>query len=99
PVYTDTSVQFSANLSPDDAEKPYTYTINYNDGITATGQSSVDPLTALSHQFSAVGVYQVEIAVQNSAMTTPVTDSAAVTVSKQPSPGDSMIYLPIVLKH
>jgi hypothetical protein len=85
-VYTDTVVEFSADIISDDAEKPYTYTINYGDGISATTTSNDDPLTTpLDHTFIATGTYDVEIAVWNCNMTEAqaVTDTVQVVVSEQ----------------
>ena len=41
-VYTNTLVQFSVDIAPDDASKP-TRTINYDDGTVVTAVSSEDP--------------------------------------------------------
>jgi hypothetical protein len=85
-VYTGTVVEFSADIVPNDAEKPYTYTINYGDGISATTTSNDDPLTTpLDHTFIATGTYDVEIAVWNCNMTEAqaVTDTVQVVVSEQ----------------
>jgi len=85
-VYTDTAVEFSADIIPDDAEKPYTYTIDYGDGISTTTTSSDDPLTTpLDHTFTATGTYDVEIAAWNCNMTEvqAVTDTVQVVVSEQ----------------
>ena len=68
-IYTDTEVSFSANVAPDNAGKPYTYTIDYGDGVSTTATSSDDPLTApLTHTFTATGTYEIEIAVWNCGM-------------------------------
>jgi len=81
-VYTDTAVAFSADVSPDDASKPYTYTIDYDDGTPPfTLASSDDPL-ALNHTFATIGSHNVEIAAWNCAMTEPVTDSKVVMVNE-----------------
>jgi hypothetical protein len=61
-IYTDTTVEFSADVAPDSADKPYT--INYGDGDSAASTSSDDPLeTLLDHIFNVTGTYDVEIAV------------------------------------
>ena len=82
-IYTDTIVQFSADITPDNADKPYTYTIVYGDGVSTTTTSSADPL-ALSHTFATTGVFTVEIGVWNCSMSASqaVTDSVVVTVSE-----------------
>ena len=84
-IYTDTNVQFSANIAPDDTTKPYSYTIDYGDGVSTTASSSADPL-AIDHTFASTGVHTVEIGVWNCAMTPAqaVTSSVVVTVSERP---------------
>ena len=100
-VYTDTTVQFSANVAPNNAEKPYTYTIDYNDGDTATSTSTADPLTApLDHTFDTVGNYDVLIQIWNCTMTEAQakTDTVRVTVMTK-ADLDEHIFLPIVMKN
>lgn len=93
-IYTDTIVRFSADISPDDASKPYNYTIDYDDGTAlVTDTSSDDPLV-LDHTFATVDNYNVEIAAWNCGMTAPFTATIAVTV-KEP---EVLIFLPLVLK-
>jgi len=82
-IYTDTNVQFSADVAPDNAVKPYTYTIAYDDGTApVTGAGSDDPL-ALHHTFATTGTHSVEIAVWNCDMTEAeaVTGTAVAVVS------------------
>ncbi|MBN1890916.1 MAG: hypothetical protein JW850_23170 [Thermoflexales bacterium] len=74
-IYTDTPVEFSADIAPDNADKSYTYTINSG----AAQISSADPLT-FSLTFATAGVHAVELAAWNCAMTVPVTDVVQVTV-------------------
>jgi hypothetical protein len=93
-IYTDTIVQFNADISPDDASKPYNYTIDYGDGTApVTDTSSDDPL-ALSHTFDTAGSYNVEFAAWNCGMTVPFTDTVGVTVQEP----EMLIFLPLVLK-
>jgi hypothetical protein len=80
-INTGTEVAFEADVVPDDASKPYTYTIDYDDGISTTASSSADPLPELMHTFASSGTYDVGIAVWNCAMAEPVTDMVAVNVS------------------
>jgi PKD repeat protein len=79
PIYAGDPLQFSADLLPDDATKPYTYTILYGDGISITNTSSDDPLV-FSHVYSTGGNFTVQIAVLNDTMTDPVTDSLSLEV-------------------
>jgi PKD repeat protein len=100
-IYTDTEVSFSANVAPNNAGKPYTYTIDYGDGISTTTSSSDDPLTApLTHTFTATGTYEVEIAVWNCDMSEgeAVKDTVQVTVSEREE-ADHKIYLPLVTRN
>jgi hypothetical protein len=85
-------------VAPDDAAKPYTYTITYGDGDGATGTSGEDPLTApLDHVFVATGTYEVTIEVWNCARNERESDSVEVFVV--PSAGtDRTIYLPLVVR-
>ncbi len=82
-VYTDTVVEFEANVAPDNASTPYTYTIDYGAGPSAPASSSADLLTAtLDHIFALTGTHTVEIAVWNCDMSEPVTATVDVVVSK-----------------
>jgi carboxypeptidase T len=82
-VYTDTSVEFEANVAPDNASTPYTYTIDYGAGPSAPIISRADPLTAaLDHVFALTGAHTVEVAVWNCDMLEPMTDTVAVVVSE-----------------
>lgn len=81
-IYTGDTVDFSADLAPDDANKPYTYTVDYGDATPPeTASSSVDPLP-LAHIFDAPGVYTVNLEAWNHTPTELVTDTAIVTVSE-----------------
>ncbi len=95
-IYTDTLVQFEADISPDDFSAPYTYTIDYGDGNTDDGTSSDDPY-AFNHTYTTTGTYTVELAAWNCDMTVPITDTVEVVVMESVVGGYS-IYLPIVIK-
>jgi len=100
-IYTDTEVTFSADVAPDNAGKPYTYTIDYGDGVSTTATSSDDPLTTpLNHTFTATGTYEIEIAVWNCDMSAAqaVTDTVQVAVSER-AEADHEIYLPLVARN
>ena len=95
-LYIDTLVTFIADIAPDDATKPYTYTIDYGDGTPVTAQtSSMDPLV-LTHAYTTTGTYTVTFSAWNCAMTLPVT--ATVTVEVVPVSEDAFIFLPLVLR-
>ncbi len=99
-IYTDTAVAFSADISPNSAYKPYTYTIDYEDGPPSTSTNTADPLTTpLNHAFNNVGTYNVEIKVWNCAMSEAqaASDSVQLTV-KRHTALDKHIYLPLVTR-
>jgi hypothetical protein len=95
-VDTVTEVEFSADIAPDNAGKPYTYTIDYGAGAGTPAASSADPLT-LTHTFVSTGTYIVEVAVWNCTMvvTNAVTDTVQVVVEEPVY----NIYLPLVLRN
>lgn len=78
-IYVDEPVEFSADLLPDDASRPYTYTIDFGDGTVLTDTSSLDPLS-LIHTYVSTGTYTVQIGAWNGGMTGPVTDAVQLTV-------------------
>ncbi len=78
-IYTDTLVEFEGDVMPDDATKPYTYTVDYGDGNTDSGLSSDDPYE-FSYTYANTGTYTVEFWAWNCDMTVPMTDSVTFTV-------------------
>ena len=80
-VYTDTSVEFSADIVPDDATKPYGYSIDFGDGTSLEEGNSIDDPLAFDHTFVNPGTYNVEIGVWDCDMTEPLTDTVAVPVA------------------
>ena len=93
PIYAGELVAFSADLLPDDAYKPYSYTIDFGDGMTASGSSSDDPLS-FTHTYTEVATYTVEIAVWNLGNVEPVTDTVEVVVATPLY----RLYLPVIAK-
>ncbi len=79
PILPNTLVNFSADLLPDNADKPYTYSINFGDGTIADGSSSADPYL-FDHTFAQAGRYTVQIQVMNAGMAVPVSSSLDVLV-------------------
>ena len=73
PILPGLSVDFSADLLPDDEGKPYTYTIDFGDGTIITDTSSLDPIL-FTHAFSTSGWHTIYFSVGNAGMTDPVTD-------------------------
>jgi len=99
-IYTDTLVTFSANISPDDASKPYNYTLDHDDGTAQLAFSSSDDPLTFTHTFVTTGSHDVEIAVWNCAMTKPEAVIGAEPVIVLALPEDFWIYLPVVMnKH
>ncbi len=79
-IYAGDLVQFSADLTPDDFDAPYTYTVSV-DGQTAVQptSASADPL-AFAHTFPYTGTYSVAVAVWNCGMTETITGTVQVNV-------------------
>jgi uncharacterized repeat protein (TIGR01451 family) len=96
-VYVGDTAQFSADLAPDDAAKPYTYTV-YLDGTTLVypQAGNTDPLT-FSHTFPTTGTYTVEVAVWNCGLgeAEAVTDTVKVEMVEH---GEHWVYLPVILR-
>ena len=85
PIYPGEAVEFSLDTAPDDATKPYTYTVDYGDGNLFEGSSSDDPLT-ITHTFATAGDFTVGVGALNCTMTETVTDTVSLTVSEPPVP-------------
>ena len=84
-LYAGVPVTFTIDLMPDEAGKPYTYTVNYGDDSVITNTTSLDPLS-LTHIFPAAGNYSVQFHAHNLGMTTPVSDTLGLTVDESPYP-------------
>ncbi len=80
PVYPGDSVNFKADLLPDDAARPFQYIIDFGDGAVATGTTEMDPLLFF-HIYTSGGPYAVQISVWNDGMPQPVTDSLDVYIN------------------
>jgi hypothetical protein len=83
PIYPDDLVELEADIIPDNAAKPYSYTIDYDDGTTDEGASSDDPLL-FNHAYAEAGTYLVEVAAWNCDMTEPVVGTVEVVVEPVP---------------
>jgi subtilisin family serine protease/PKD repeat protein len=81
-VYTDTLVEFRADLAPEDAVKPYSYTVDYRDGTVITSSQSADPLV-LTYTFRATGTFDVQVGAWNCDMEAPATGTVTLTVYEQ----------------
>jgi hypothetical protein len=100
-IFTDTVVSFSADVAPDNATKPYTYSIDYSDGYSVTSASSEDPLTTpLDHTFVTSSTYDVEILVWNCEMAEgEAAQGSAQLIVKGYGPADRYVYLPLVVRN
>jgi PKD repeat protein len=96
-LYLGEEARFGADLSPDDASKPYTYTVDYGDGSALVPAIAGDDPLVFSHTYAATGTYVVEFAVWNCDMTLPVTDSVQVLISMEKV--GYTVYLPIVIRN
>ncbi len=83
PVYTGTVVQLSADILPDDAAKPYSYTIAV-DGAPGPARSGMDDPLLFTATFAVTGTHTVEVAAWNCAMAGPATDTVEVVVEPYP---------------
>ena len=83
-------VDLSADILPDDAGKPYSYTIDFDDGMIVTGTSSLDPYY-FDHIFTTTGSYAVQIWVVNASMVEPVTEVIDIIVEHK-------VFLPLSIK-
>ncbi len=90
PIFPGTIVELSADLVPDNAGKPYNYTIDFGDGTILSDVTSLDP-QLFTHAYSSSGVFMVQIWVWNAGMIEPVTDTQVVLVSYN-------IFLPLTTK-
>jgi hypothetical protein len=95
-LYVDDTVSFSADIAPDDAIKPYSYTVDYGDMTMLFPASSGDDPLALDHIYDTPGVYDVTLRVWNCTMTAgqAVSDTLQVDVRFGLD-----IYLPLVAKN
>ena len=94
PIRVGSPAEFEADISPDDAGKPYTYTLNV-DGTAGTSQTaSNDPLT-FEQTFAASGTHTVEIAIWNCTMAKGQALTDTIQVQIRPA----AVFLPLVLKN
>ncbi len=84
-LLTDAPVAFSADLSPDEACKPYTYTVAFGDGVVFTQTLALDDPLPLEHTYTFAGTYTVTIAAWNAEMSAPVSTTVLVVIT-EPTP-------------
>ncbi len=98
PFFVDFPVYWNAALSPDDLSTPYTYTVNYGDSTLAVpGTHTQNPLV-LSHTYTAVGSYTIEISAWNCQMTASLAATDSLEVFVYPE-RPYALYLPLVIKN
>ncbi len=93
-IYTDTVVGFSADILPQNATYPYTYTID-NDPPQTIAQNVV----TFTRTYATTGTQTVALAAWNCDMTDPITGSLTFTVLPKPTPTPHFIFLPLVLRN
>jgi PKD repeat protein len=79
-LLTGTPAAYLADIFPGYATKPYTYTVDYGDGVSVTAASSLDPLP-LAHNFASAGLYPVQVSAWNACTPQPVTASVQTEVA------------------
>jgi PKD repeat protein len=90
PIFPGNVVELSADLLPDNAGKPYNYTIDFGDGTVVSDVSNIDP-QLFNHIYLNSGIFTVQIWVWNTGMVEPVTDFQDVLVSYK-------VFLPVIAK-
>ncbi len=96
-VYVGDQVDFVADIAPDDATKPYTYTIDYGDGSALVDRISSDDPFDFSYAYAATGTYTVEFTAWNCDQTALIPGTVEVTVRDMVQQSYT-IYLPIILR-
>ncbi len=94
-LYVGSQANIQADIAPNDATKPYTYTIDYGDGSAPVEGTSSDDPYEFSYTYTNTGAYTLEFWAWNCDMSVPMTDSIEITVKE----AMYMIYLPIVVKN
>ncbi len=72
-------IDFQADVGPDEAHKPYQYSIDYGDGNIDSGSTSADPLN-LQHIYLLNGPFPVQFSAWNCGMPVPQTDTIYVDI-------------------
>ncbi len=95
PILVGQPISLSADIQPDEATPPYTYTVHVDgQSIISPSLGSQDPL-AFSYTFPEVGSYVLQVGVWNCGVTQPLTDTFEAVVEA----GLHAVYLPIVIKN
>jgi PKD repeat protein len=79
-VYSGSLVAFNLDFAPDNASKPFTYTLDFGDGgLPFTDATSLDSLP-ITYTYTLTGSFTVSVTAWNGDMTAPVTDTVSLTV-------------------
>ncbi len=97
-VYIDDRVDFSADLIPNEATKPYSYTLDYGDGSAPVDGTSSDDPFSFNYTYAATDTYTVAFWAWNCDMTEPISDTVQVVVT-EPVSESYTVYLPIVVRN
>ncbi len=96
-IFSGKETSFSADLEPDNATQPYTYTVDFGDSSPELSASGlVEPFT-FKHVYATTGVFTLTLDIINPVMTIPVTGDLSFTVNPPVSAGPT-IYLPLIWK-
>jgi uncharacterized repeat protein (TIGR01451 family) len=93
-IYVGDAVEFSVEISPDNAQKRYSFRITIDGTLGFVLTSGKDPLVFRQH-FATAGIHSIKVAVWNCRMTEAEAVTDRVTVKVMPRPP---IYLPIIFK-
>ena len=72
-------IDLIADIAPDDATKPYQYTLDYGDGNQTSGFSALDPLP-LTHTYTLPGDFSILFSAMNCPAADAVTDTLSVSI-------------------
>ncbi len=97
-LYMGEQLALSADIVPDNADKSYTYTIDYDDSTPIVPTTSSDDPLLLMNSYVETGTYTIQINVWNCAMTVPMTDTVEVEVFQPAQPPENKLYLPLILR-
>ena len=95
-IYTDTVVEFSADVAPDEAGKPYNYRLEIDATPVLQDTSAADPLV-FTRTFAALGAHTVGVAVWNCDM--DAADAFTATLGVDVSEVLDYYFVPIILKN
>jgi PKD repeat protein len=96
PFLTGDLIDFQADLTPIDASKPYTYTINHGDSSgLVTASTRYDPFY-FAHRYSISGAYTATISAWNNGMPVPVSATLQLDIFQRER---ADLYLPTIYIH